>query len=158
MERSLREKLPGGKFDNVPPAHSGRMRAIKAQGAKSTDRRLRALLIQAGLRGWRMYPPGLPGKPDFLFPDARLVVFVDGCYWHGCPACGHGPARERTVNRPYWSAKIAGNVARDERNNRALADAGLRVLRLWEHELVAGRSAEAVRKVREALGEGGQAS
>jgi DNA mismatch endonuclease (patch repair protein) len=146
MERALREKLPGGKFENVPPSHSGRMRAIRAKGAKSTERRLRALLVGAGVRGWKLHPAGLPGKPDFLFPDARLVVFVDGCYWHGCPQCGYAP----TVNRPYWSAKIAGNAARDRRNTAKLVEAGLRVLRLWEHELAEGGAA-CVRRVRDAL-------
>jgi DNA mismatch endonuclease (patch repair protein) len=137
MERALREKLPGGKFENVPATHTGRMRAIRSRGNKSTERRLRALLVQAGVRGWKLHPDGLPGKPDFLFPEARLVVFVDGCYWHGCPQCGYAP----TVNRPYWSAKIAGNVARDQRNRALLEGAGLRVLRLWEHELAEGGAA-----------------
>ncbi len=148
MERALREKLPGGKFENVPASHTGRMRAIKAKGNKSTERRLRALLAQAGIRGWKLHPEGLPGKPDFLFPEACLAVFVDGCYWHGCPQCGHAP----TVNRPYWSAKIAGNAARDQRNAIKLKEAGLRVLRLWEHELVGPSAAECLARIREALG------
>src|SRR5262249_41513821 len=109
MERALREKLVGGNFGDVSAAHSGRMRAIKEKGNKSTEKRLRAILVRAGVRGWKMHPPGLPGKPDFLFPEARVVVFVDGCYWHGCAECGHIP----NVNRPYWSAKIEGNQRRD---------------------------------------------
>jgi DNA mismatch endonuclease (patch repair protein) len=146
MERSLREKLPGGKFENVPATQSGRMRAIRSKGNKSTERRLRALLVRAGIRGWKLHPEGLPGKPDFLFPEARLVVFVDGCYWHGCPRCGY----RHNVNRRYWSAKIAGNVARDRRNEEKLREAGLRVLRLWEHEL-AEEAAGCVQRLQEAV-------
>ncbi len=132
MERALRDKLPGGSFGNVPTAHTGRMRAIRSTGSKSTERRLRAILVRAGIRGWKMQPPGLPGKPDFLFHEARVILFVDGCYWHGCPQCGHVP----NVNRPYWSAKLAGNQRRDRANTKKLEEAGYRVLRIWEHELL----------------------
>ena len=131
MESVLRKKLPGGRFNNVPETHTGRMRAIRGKGNKSTERRFRALLIQAGFRGWPVHPPGYPGSPDFYFPAHRLVIFVDGCYWHGCPQCGHVPR----VNRPYWKAKIERNQQRDQRNGQRLQEAGLRVLRLWEHEL-----------------------
>lgn len=119
------------------------MRAIRAKGNRSTERRLRGILAQAGVRGWVLHPKGLPGKPDFLFPEARLVVFVDGCYWHGCEQCGHLP----NVNRPYWSAKIAGNRQRDERNTRSLEADGYRVVRFWEHELIPGRTAELVARL-----------
>jgi DNA mismatch endonuclease (patch repair protein) len=134
MERSLREKLVNGSFGDVPASHSRRMAAIRATGARSTEKRIRALLARAGVRGWKLHPPGLPGKPDILFPAARLVLFVDGCYWHGCPRCGNVPR----VNRPYWSAKLEGNRRRDERNNALLVEQGYRVLRVWEHELAEG--------------------
>jgi DNA mismatch endonuclease (patch repair protein) len=134
MERRLRATLPGGEFKNVTEAHSARMGRIKYKGNKSTERRLRAQLVRAGVRGWVMHPDKLPGKPDLLFPELKLVVFADGCYWHGCPACGHIP----NVNRPYWSAKIQGNKDRDVRNVAALVSQGYRVLRVWEHELKQG--------------------
>src|SRR5690348_12195545 len=104
MERVLRDKLNGGTFQNVPVGHSERMRAIKGRGNKSTEARLRAKLVRAGVRGWCLHPRGLPGKPDIHFPKQRLLVFVDGCYWHGCPCC----VRARKVNSEYWKAKIAG--------------------------------------------------
>lgn len=144
MERALKEKLEGGTFGKVSPAHSGRMRAIKEKGSKSTERRLRAILVGAGIRGWRMHPKGLPGKPDFHFPASRVLLFVDGCYWHGCSACGHIP----TVNRPYWSAKIAGNQRRDRENTRKLEEAGNRVIRVWEHELLPGKSRPFLERLR----------
>ena len=147
MERALRETLLDGTFGDVPPAHSRRMRAIRGKGAKSTERRFRALLIQAGIRGWTMHARGLPGKPDFLFPAAKVVVFCDGCYWHGCPQCGHVP----TVNRPYWSAKIEGNRRRDQENARKLRQAGMRVIRVWEHELLPGKSRPLIARLRATL-------
>lgn len=151
MERALRDKLQGGKFEGVPPGHSGRMRAIKGRGNKSTELRLRAKLVRAGVRGWRLHPPGLPGKPDLLFPNDRLVVFVDGCYWHGCPCC----QRPRKVNRDYWVAKIEGNQRRDAANTQTLRDAGYRVLRIWEHELDA---ASVVERIRAAVAEGAKSA
>lgn len=148
MERALREKLQGGAFEGVPASHSGRMRAIKDRGNKSTEMRLRAKLVQAGVRGWRLHPAGLAGKPDLLFPEQKLVVFVDGCYWHGCPCL----VRTRKVNGAYWSAKIEGNTRRDERNTCLLEAEGYRVLRIWEHEL-AEAGGGVVERIRELLKE-----
>jgi DNA mismatch endonuclease, patch repair protein len=65
-----------------------------------------------------------------VFTRAKLAVFVDGCWWHGCPAHGQLP----TANRDWWAAKIARNAARDRRNDSALREAGWRVMRVWEHE------------------------
>src|SRR5262249_50684853 len=79
----------------------------------------------------KLNPQGLPGKPDFLFPQPKVIVFLDGCYWHGCPRCGH----VGTVNRPYWSAKIQGNRDRDARHTSQLQEQGYVVLRFWEHDL-----------------------
>jgi DNA mismatch endonuclease Vsr len=144
MERSLRETLPLGEFGVVPISHSERMRAIKAKGNRSTERRARAILVRSGIRGWRMHALELPGKPDFLFPDSRVVVFVDGCYWHGCPRCSH----VSRVNRAYWSAKIGGNRRRDKRTGARLRREGYRVLRIWEHELGAGCGGGWVQRLR----------
>src|SRR6266852_4727715 len=131
MERALRKKLPGGEFKDVTPVHSRRMGAVRRRGNKTTEMRLRAILVASGISGWKLHPKGLPGSPDFYFPDRQLVVFVDGCFWHGCPLCGHIPS----VNRPFWKAKILRNKQRDSENDRQLIQAGLRVVRIWEHEL-----------------------
>lgn len=74
--------------------------------------------------------PMLRCRADLVFPTERVAVFVDGCYWHGCPEHGGRPM----TNSAYWNAKIARNVARDRRNDAALADAGWGVVRVWEHE------------------------
>ena len=71
------------------------------------------------------------GRPDFLIPDRRVAVFVDGCFWHGCPEHYVRP-RSRT---DYWSERLSSNVERDRRQTAALEAAGWRVVRLWEHEV-----------------------
>jgi DNA mismatch endonuclease (patch repair protein) len=67
---------------------------------------------------------------DIVFPKARVAVFVDGCYWHGCPK-HHRPA---TTNAEFWQTKITDNKRRDAETNRALEDQGWTVVRCWEHE------------------------
>jgi DNA mismatch endonuclease (patch repair protein) len=75
--------------------------------------------------------PPFTVRPDFVFPKSRTAVFVDGCFWHGCPKHATKPAN----NRAFWRRKLAGNKTRDRVVNRALRRAGWRVLRIWEHEL-----------------------
>jgi DNA mismatch endonuclease, patch repair protein len=92
-------------------------------------------------------------RADFVFRKERVAVFVDGCFWHGCPRHATKPKG----NAAFWRKKLAANKARDRRVNRALRRAGWRVLRLWEHELKCGaRTAERgtaalVRRIRRAL-------
>jgi DNA mismatch endonuclease, patch repair protein len=147
MERALRLKLPNGRFDNVSVGQSSRMRAIKDKGNRSTEVRARAILVRCGTSGWVLHPGGLPGKPDFYFLRSRVVLFVDGCYWHGCAKCRHA----QLTNRAYWSAKIQGNIERDRSNNRRLRKAGLRVMRVWEHELKLGCKGPWIRRLKRLL-------
>lgn len=101
---------------------------------------LRRLLHGRGLR-YRTSLRGLPGSPDIAFTRARLVVFVDGCYWHRCPVHATDPK----TNGAWWQAKFAANVARDRRQTAELEQLGWTVLRVWEHEdmhLVADRVEE----------------
>lgn len=99
---------------------------------------LRSYLFRAGLR-FRCCPSNLPGKPDILFPTARVAVFVHGCFWHqhSCRK-GHMP----NSNRMYWEPKLAGNVARDARNTRRLRTLGYSVLTVWECRLLAKADSE----------------
>nr|VFJ88185.1 MAG: T/G mismatch-specific endonuclease [Candidatus Kentron sp. H]VFJ90197.1 MAG: T/G mismatch-specific endonuclease [Candidatus Kentron sp. H]VFJ96564.1 MAG: T/G mismatch-specific endonuclease [Candidatus Kentron sp. H] len=90
---------------------------------------LRKALWARGAR-YRLHA-GLPGKPDLVFPGKRLAVFVDGCFWHGCPIHGGIPA----TNRAFWEKKLGDNVARDRRMDAKLAEMGWRVLRIWAHEI-----------------------
>jgi DNA mismatch endonuclease (patch repair protein) len=70
-------------------------------------------------------------KPDFVFRKAHLAIFVDGCFWHGCPKHATWPAN----NKEFWRRKLAGNKTRDWVVNRVLRRAGWRVIRIWECDL-----------------------
>jgi DNA mismatch endonuclease (patch repair protein) len=94
------------------------------------------MLVAERLRGWRLHPKQIPFGPDLYFPTERLAVFIDGCFWHGCPICGHVPK----TNTEYWSAKIARNRRRDAAARRALNRAGYAVLRLRECDIKARRT------------------
>ena len=131
MEKGLRKHLPGGKFQGVSPVRSAAMRAVRSRGNKTTERRLRFALVRSGLRGWSIHATDIPGTPDFFFAEQKLAVFVDGCFWHGCPNCGHLPKS----HSGFWQAKIEGNARRDKAVSRQLRRAGFRVMRFWEHEL-----------------------
>lgn len=105
------------------------MSRIRSKDTKP-ELRLRRALWAAGLR-YRKNVVGLPGKPDVVFRKARVCVFMDGCFWHGCPECYRPPKS----NGAFWRAKVEGNRARDVRQTEALGKAGWTVLRFWEHEV-----------------------
>lgn len=109
---------------------SRNMASIRSTGNATTERALLRLLRGAGIRGWRRHL-SLPGKPDFVFRAQRLAVFVDGCFWHGCPRCYRPPED----NRKYWKNKVLTTRERDRRRTRKLRSLGWRVLRIWEHSL-----------------------
>ncbi|HBY58790.1 MAG TPA: very short patch repair endonuclease [Solibacterales bacterium] len=119
----------------TPDVRSSVMAKVKSKGNRSTEWRLRSALIRAGISGWTLRSD-LPGTPDFVFASARLVVFVDGCFWHGCPKCKRTPSS----NTEYWGAKIAGNRKRDRAIALLLEGQGWKVVRLWEHQLIKMRA------------------
>jgi DNA mismatch endonuclease (patch repair protein) len=88
----------------------------------------------------------LTGRPDIVFPRQRVAVFVDGCFWHGCPEHAVKPK----TNSDFWSRKLAGNIERDGRVNAGLENQGWRVVRIWEHEIEADVNS-AVLKIAQAL-------
>ena len=112
----------------------------------SPELKLRKLLWKSGLRGYRVYY-NLPGKPDIVFTKQKLVIFVDGCFWHKCPVCFRPPAS----NEGFWSEKLQKNVERDMRVNEELQNTGWTVLRIWEHEIKKTPDV-VVGKIRELLG------
>ena len=79
-----------------------------------------------------MQTEGIKGKPDFYFPESKVAVFLDGCFWHGCPEHGTWPK----ANAAWWRAKITANQARDRDTDRHLHDCGWTVVRVWAHEPV----------------------
>ena len=131
MERALKEALPNGEFEGRTLQRSKAMQAVRGSDNRTTERRLRLALVRAGIQGWRVRPKGMIGNPDFFFPAKNLAVFVDGCFWHGCPRCGHLPR----FNAVFWKTKIERNRVRDERTVLTLQEQGFRVVRFWEHQL-----------------------
>ncbi len=131
MERALRKHLPGGAFSNVSARSSKNLSAVRGRNNRTTELRFRLALVRAQVRGWQLHPKGLPGNPDFVFPHQRIAVFVDGCFWHGCPLCGHIPK----TNTAFWQAKIKRNMERDHKSTAQLCEYNFRVTRIWEHEL-----------------------
>lgn len=121
--------------DRLPEASSAaarnRMKATRQRGTKAEQ-----LLCEALDRLGLSYAvdqapiPGLHRRADVCFVEARVAVFVDGCFWHGCPLHGTSPK----ANQDWWRAKIDTNRRRDDDTNRTLTDAGWMVLRFWEHE------------------------
>ena len=73
----------------------------------------------------------LPGKPDIVFIRKRIVIFIDGCFWHRCPRCYKAPKS----NTSYWEAKISKNIERDKLINATLTKKGWHVIRIWEHQI-----------------------
>ena len=106
------------------------MSAIRSRGNRSTELRLITFFRVHAITGWRR-GSRLTGKPDFVFPRRKLAVFVDGCFWHGCPLHGTQPRQ----HAKFWREKIARNRTRDRLVSRTLRTRGWRVLRVWEHEL-----------------------
>ena len=124
-------------------------RRMSAQRSKDTapELALRSRLHRMGLRYRTHVAPlaTLRRRADIVFGPARVAVFVDGCFWHGCPEHGR---RRHAVNGWYWPEKIARNQRRDADTDRQLEAAGWLVVRVWEHEdheQVAARVAELVR-------------
>jgi DNA mismatch endonuclease, patch repair protein len=111
---------------------SARMSRVRSTGNRSTEFVVEAVLRAGKITGWRKHPHDIPGRPDFYFPQKKLAVFVDGCFWHACPRCARRMPRSR---RKFWKAKLLGNQQRDNRLRRLLVRRGFKTMRLWEHEL-----------------------
>ena len=119
-------------MDTVDKKTRSRMMSrVRSKGNRSTEWRLRAGLVQAGISGWQMHVHGIEGRPDFVFIENRLIVFVDGCFWHACPACNRRPKSRLE----YWDNKLERNRIRDREVNTMLKNHGFDVLRFWEHEV-----------------------
>jgi DNA mismatch endonuclease, patch repair protein len=131
MDRALKDALPHGQFHQVPAQRSRTMGAVKGKGNVTTELRLKMALVRSGVSGFSLHANSLPGRPDFLFLRAKLAVFVDGCFWHGCKKCFH-KVRSNTL---YWSTKVKLNRERDSRTSKQLKKIGYQVLRIWEHDL-----------------------
>jgi DNA mismatch endonuclease, patch repair protein len=105
------------------------MRSVKGKDT-NLEIKVRSMLWRKGLR-FRKNVAELMGKPDIVFPGKRLVVFLDSCFWHGCPQ----HLRRPSSNQEYWQKKIARNIQRDKDVTKYYLENGWTVLRIWEHEL-----------------------
>jgi len=133
------------------------MSRIRGRGNRDTELRLAKLFRAHHISGWRRHrklrivtpnqATALIVRPDFVFPKHHVAVFVDGCFWHGCPRHSKIPSS----NHEFWERKLANNKARDKLVNRVLKKSGWEVVRIWEHELGAQPS-RSKRKVCVALG------
>lgn len=122
------------------------MARIRSTGNKETELAMILLFREGGIVGWRRNWP-LPGRPDFAFPKLRLALFVDGCFWHGCPVHGRLP----TSNCAYWTTKLGRNRQRDREVNRRIKLGGWKVVRIWHHELGRNTRAHCLARVKHAL-------
>lgn len=118
--------------DNLKPADRLKtMRAVKAKGT-TPERQLFSMLAGMKIRGWRKNVDEIVGKPDVVFTGDHIAIFVDGCFWHGCPHCQR---KLPETNREYWIKKIERNIMRAKVNNQKLRENGWKILRIWEHEI-----------------------
>jgi len=145
------------------------MARIRSRGNKATELALAKLFRRHKITGWRKQleirgraalprgpniraaqqrrPTSSRVRPDFVFRQVRLAVFVDGCFWHGCPRHGTRPKG----NAAFWRKKIARNQARDRLVNRTLRKLGWQVFRIWEHALVRKNQSRLLRRIERAL-------
>ena len=123
-------------MDVMTPAQR-RKAMVSNRGRTRPERALASSLWKTGFRyltagGYKSkYGKILPGQPDIVFPRKRVVIFVDGCFWHGCSQCG----KHEGLSDESWVDKIAGTIARDRRVSAELEDEGWTVLRVPEHDV-----------------------
>lgn len=130
-------------LEETTPSRSRNMAAIRSKGNLTTEIKTIGLLKNAGLKGWRRHQK-LPGTPDFVWRKEKVALFLDGCFWHGCPRC----YRQPKSNLAYWTAKIVRNRTRDRRTSAQLREMGWRVIRIWECRL---KTRSPLRKLKELL-------
>jgi DNA mismatch endonuclease, patch repair protein len=126
---------------------SWNMSRIRARDTKP-ELRLRSLLHRMGYR-FRLHDLSLPGRPDIVLKKHRTVVFVNGCFWHRHAGCANATVPSTRVD--FWESKFAGTVERDRQQRNALADAGWRVITVWECD-IKKQPHDVVARLRDELG------
>ena len=111
---------------------SANMARIRSSATVPEERLYEAVRFALGYR-WRIdrNVAAMPGRPDVVVPSLRVVIFADGCFFHGCPTHYRPPLS----NSEYWLPKISGNMERDKTQQSALEADGWSVWRIWEHDL-----------------------
>lgn len=128
----------------TPSQRSFNMSKIHSKNT-SPEIKLRKLLSGLGVRGYRLHYK-LTGKPDIVFTKKRIVIFIDGCFWHRCKKDFVQPKSRKN----FWLPKIEQNLKRDNIVNRKLKKEGWKVMRIWEHEILKQKEL-LILKVRKAL-------
>jgi DNA mismatch endonuclease (patch repair protein) len=143
------------------------MSRIRGRGNKDTELALMRIFREHQITGWRRHlslslksadssachdtkkqkSVSLRVRPDFVFPKLKLAIFVDGCFWHGCPRHSSQPK----TNAAFWRNKLAANKVRDRLVTRRLRKKGWRVLRVWEHDLFIRRRPMLFMRIQKAL-------
>ena len=145
----LREKL--SVYLGPPPKASSEhvSKSMKSNRAKGTKPELlfRKALFAAGIRGYRLNWPNIPGSPDIGFVGRKIAIFVNGCYWHRCPKCNLPLPK---TNKDFWEKKFLRNIERDKLKRERLQKLGWKVVTIWECEIKKDTT-EAVTKVKKAL-------
>lgn len=139
-------KSPRRFYARPSAVRSSTMAAVRSARNRTTELTLATLLRKERISGWRRGVQ-LHGRPDFCFRREQVAVFVDGCFWHGCPKCYRLPGS----NKVFWRAKLLYNRHRDALVTRTLRASGWKVLRIWEHQL-SHSPQSVVRSLRRALG------
>lgn len=119
------------KRDEDKQKRSKIMASVRSNGNRSTELRFKDILITAGITGWREQAKDILGTPDFIFDQERIAIFIDGCFWHGCPTCYRRPHS----SQEYWDQKVQNNIKRDQKIRSALRRQGWSVMKFWEHDL-----------------------
>lgn len=109
------------------------MKKVKSNGNKSTEQKLIDIFKQNWIKGWRRNYL-VKGKPDFVFPNRKIAVFADGCFWHGHHCRNITPKQ----NMEYWDKKKQRNIDRDKHINELFANRRWAVLRFWECDIKTG--------------------
>jgi DNA mismatch endonuclease (patch repair protein) len=120
----------------------GWRRHVQIGGRSRSPLRAGRLSAKSGAHG--VTRPTFRVRPDFVFRKSRMAIFVDGCFWHGCPKHATKPKN----NRAFWHRKLSANKTRDRLVTRTLRKAGWRVLRIWEHELAKKNEARLVKRLK----------
>jgi DNA mismatch endonuclease, patch repair protein len=123
--------MPRENQDLATRLQRSRTMASIPSARTSLEQKLARSMWAAGLRGWRRTMKVERTRPDFAFPARKVALFVDGCFWHGCPRC----CRRPESNATYWNSKLDRNIARDKEQTERLVRAQWTVIRLWGHEI-----------------------
>jgi DNA mismatch endonuclease, patch repair protein len=132
------------------------MSRIRGHGNKDTEVALARLLRRNKISGWRRQQEvriqnaegrSFRARPDFVFGQERLAIFVDGCFWHSCPEHATRPKN----NRAFWHRKLSANKKRDRLVTLTLRRLGWQVLRIWEHELTRKNENRLLRRIQRVL-------